>query len=213
MTLLEQLDAFGPEEVVVAREPAAGYTAVFVLHSTVLGPAVGGTRLRSYPSLEAALEDGLRLARGMTYKNALAGLPFGGGKSVILGPPPPDADARAELFRAHGRAIERLGGRYLTGEDVGTTTEDMAQVARETAHVGGLDAGMGDPSPSKRRAAVPPGWSAITSGPSSWVRGDAPECSAPNEIAATATSSHIVDIRAAGSARGAALVACRLGTH
>jgi leucine dehydrogenase len=147
MPLLEQLDAFGPEEVVVAREPAAHYTAVFVLHSTILGPAVGGTRLRTYPSLEAALADGLRLARGMTLKNALAGLPFGGGKSVVLGPPPPDADARVELFRAHGRAIERLGGRYLTGEDVGTTTEDMAQVARETAHVGGLDAGMGDPSP------------------------------------------------------------------
>ncbi|MBT8335171.1 MAG: leucine dehydrogenase [Gemmatimonadetes bacterium] len=147
MPLLEQLDAFGPEEVVVARDPGVGYTALFVLHSTVLGPAVGGTRLRSYPSLEAALGDALRLARGMTCKNALAGLPFGGGKSVILGPPPTDASARIELFRAHGRAIERLDGRYMTGEDVGTTTDDMAQVARETAYVGGLDEGMGDPSP------------------------------------------------------------------
>jgi leucine dehydrogenase len=147
MSWLERVEAFDPEEVVVAREPAHGYTALFVLHSTALGPAVGGTRLRAYPSLEAALDDGLRLARGMTYKNALAGLPFGGGKAVILGPAPGDSDARARLFRAHGRAIERLGGRFQTGEDVGTSTSDMAEVARETLHVGGLEVGMGDPSP------------------------------------------------------------------
>jgi leucine dehydrogenase len=147
MSLLERIDSFDPEEIVVAREPAAGYTGIFVLHSTRLGPAVGGTRLRSYPSFESAVADALRLARGMTYKNALAGLPFGGGKSVILGPAPGLDGARAALFRAHGRAIERLGGRYLTAEDVGTTTADMARVAEETVHVGGLEVGMGDPSP------------------------------------------------------------------
>jgi len=142
--LLEALESGGHERLIVSRDPSAGYTGIIAIHSTVLGPAVGGTRLRTYASFDEAVTDALRLSRGMTYKNAMAGLPFGGGKSVLLGPAPDD---RVGFFRAHARAIHQLGGAYRTGEDVGTSTDDMAVMAEITPYVAGLEAGMGDPSP------------------------------------------------------------------
>jgi len=148
MGLFETLTSpsFGHEQVLFCHDPAAGYRSIIAIHSTALGPAMGGTRLWRYAADEDALADALRLSRAMSYKNALAGLPAGGGKAVILrGDGPLD---RARLFQAHGRFIERLAGRYFTGEDVGTSTADMEIVRRETRHVGGLaHGGGGDPSP------------------------------------------------------------------
>ena len=137
------------ERVVSARDEVCGYRGIIAVHSTALGPAVGGTRLWPYASEAEALEDVLRLARGMTYKNALAGLPFGGGKSIIIG----DGRtlARAAIFRAHGRFVETFGGRYITAEDVGTSTADMDYVRQETSHVAGLADRSGDPSPATAR--------------------------------------------------------------
>ncbi len=139
----------GYERVAYAEEAEAGYRAFVAVHSTALGPAVGGTRLWRYGSRDEALTDALRLARGMTYKNALAGLEAGGGKAVILAPEP-IAD-RAALFRAHGRFVAHFGGSFSTGEDVGTGPDDMAHIARETPYVGGLAHGLGDPSPHTAR--------------------------------------------------------------
>lgn len=139
----------GFELVMRADDREVGYTGFIAVHSTALGPAVGGTRLWSYPSDADALADVLRLARGMTYKSALAGLPFGGGKSVIIRRN--GYVDRAALFRAHGRFVEALGGRYITGEDVGSSPDDMACVRAETRHVVGLAALSGDPSPHTAR--------------------------------------------------------------
>src|SRR5215469_2780443 len=139
----------GYERVLLAEDPAAGYQGIIALHSTVLGPAVGGTRLWRYADQEGALRDALRLSRGMTYKNALAGLPFGGGKSVII--ENVEIADRERLFRAHGRAIESLGGTYVTAEDVGTGPADMEIIRQETNYVGGLAARSGDPSPHTAR--------------------------------------------------------------
>jgi leucine dehydrogenase len=136
------------ERVLLAEEPAAGYRAIVALHSSRLGPAVGGTRRWRYPSDDAGLTDALRLARGMSYKNAVAGLPMGGGKAVILANGAPAS--RAELFQAHGRLVESLAGRYITAEDVGTSYEDMAFVRRETRYVAGLT----DPSPVTARGVL-----------------------------------------------------------
>jgi len=136
------------ERVLLAEEPAAGYRAIVALHSSRLGPAVGGTRRWHYSGDDAALADALRLARGMSYKNAMAGLPMGGGKSVILADGEPAS--RAELFQAHGRLVESLAGRYITAEDVGTSFEDMAFVRQETRYVAGLT----DPSPVTARGVV-----------------------------------------------------------
>ncbi|HLL74887.1 MAG TPA: Glu/Leu/Phe/Val dehydrogenase [Pyrinomonadaceae bacterium] len=142
---ITELGAGGHERVALCEDEGAGYRAVVAVHSTALGPALGGTRLWNYPSVEEAITDALRLSRGMTYKNALAGLPFGGGKSVVV------ADARTvdreRLFRAHGRFVETFNGIYVTAEDVGTTPADMELVARETCHVAGLSSRSGDPSP------------------------------------------------------------------
>ncbi len=138
----------GYERVLLAEEPAAGYRAIIALHSSRLGPAVGGTRRWRYTSDDAALADALRLARGMSYKNAMAGLPMGGGKSVILADGEPTS--RADLFRAHGRLVESLAGRYITAEDVGTSFEDMAFVRQETRYVAGLT----DPSPVTARGVL-----------------------------------------------------------
>ena len=125
------------------------YRGLIAIHSTKLGPAVGGTRFWKYESDEAAIKDLLRLARGMTYKNALAGIPFGGGKSIVLRP---EATIdREQIFRAHGRFVESFGGRYITAEDVGTNPDDMAIVRRETKHVAGLYGLSGDPSPFTAR--------------------------------------------------------------
>lgn len=144
---LREIQAAGWERVVEAREGA--YHALIALHSTVLGPAVGGTRLWRYASADDALHDVLRLSRGMTYKSALAGLDAGGGKSVILAPDM--IEDRAALFRAHGRAVQALGGAYVTADDVGTRAGDMDWIGQETAHVVGLSARSGDPSPRTAR--------------------------------------------------------------
>ncbi|HEV2734284.1 MAG TPA: Glu/Leu/Phe/Val dehydrogenase dimerization domain-containing protein [Longimicrobiaceae bacterium] len=147
--LIEEMRVPGYERVAYAEEPEAGYRAIVAVHSTALGPAVGGTRLWRYGSRDEALTDALRLARGMTYKNALAGLPAGGGKAVILAPE--TVADRAALFRAHGRFVAAFGGSFSTGEDVGTGPDDMAYIAEETPHVGGLAHGLGDPSPHTAR--------------------------------------------------------------
>jgi leucine dehydrogenase len=139
----------GYEIVVQGSDPEAGYDGIVAVHNTALGPAVGGTRYWSYAAEDEALNDVLRLARGMTYKNALAGLPFGGGKSVIVrnGDRPASGSAREKLFRAHGKLVENLGGQYITAEDVGTGPADMESILAETKHVAGLAARAGDPSP------------------------------------------------------------------
>jgi leucine dehydrogenase len=135
----------GHEQLVLCQDSASGYRGIIAVHSTVLGPALGGTRFWNYATDEEAIVDALRLARGMTYKNAVAGLNLGGGKSVIIGDNK-TAD-REMIFRAHGRFVESLGGRYITAEDVGTSTADMDYVHMETDYVSGLAGRSGDPSP------------------------------------------------------------------
>ena len=125
------------------------YRGFVAIHSTKLGPAVGGTRFWKYDTDEAAIQDLLRLARGMTYKNALAGLPLGGGKSIVLRPEGPFD--REKIFRAHGRFVETFGGSYITAEDVGTNPDDIAIVRQETEHAAGLYGLSGDPSPFTAR--------------------------------------------------------------
>jgi leucine dehydrogenase len=149
MEIFDMREFDGHEHVVFGHDAPTGLRAVIAIHSTALGPAAGGCRMWPYASTADALSDVLRLSRGMSYKNAMAGLPLGGGKSVIIG------DSRKgktpELFEAFGRLVESLGGRYITAEDVGTTTADMAHVARATRYVAGLGAAPGeaggDPGP------------------------------------------------------------------
>jgi leucine dehydrogenase len=145
MKLFDTIASMGHEQVVVCHDPAAGYRGIIAIHSTVLGPALGGTRFWQYASDDEAIVDALRLARGMTYKNAVAGLNLGGGKSVIIGDN--KTTDRELIFRAHGRFVESLGGRYITAEDVGTSTADMDYVHMETKSVSGLAGRSGDPSP------------------------------------------------------------------
>jgi valine dehydrogenase (NAD+) len=123
------------EQVVFCSDPSSGLHAIVAIHSTALGPALGGTRFRSYPSEEDALEDVLRLSRAMTYKNACAGLDHGGGKAVIIGDPA--KDKTEALLRAYGRFLASLGGRYVTACDVGTYVADMDVIARECRWVTG----------------------------------------------------------------------------
>jgi leucine dehydrogenase len=146
MELFELMASEGHEQVVFWAEPRFGYRGVIALHDTSLGPGLGGTRFWNYANETDAVVDALRLARGMTYKAAVTGLALGGGKSVIWGDPRGPVD-REMIFRAHGRAVESLGGRYITAEDVGTSPADMAFVALETEHVVGLEGTSGDPSP------------------------------------------------------------------
>lgn len=138
-----------PEGVHTLRDPDSGLEGLIVLHSTALGPAAGGCRLLHYQDASLMRADAFRLAEGMSYKNALAGLPMGGGKAVIR--LPQGAFSRQELFRAFGRAVDALGGRYITAEDVGTSVEDMQAVSEKTRFVAGLpsnsDGPGGDPSP------------------------------------------------------------------
>lgn len=141
------------EEVLMLKDAEAGLDGVIAVHSTVLGPGAGGCRLWHYADGEAAFSDAVRLAEGMSYKNALAGLPLGGAKAVLRRPQG-DFD-RAALFRAFGRAVARLDGRYVTAEDVGTGVADMEVVSGETRHVAGLAQRPGrpggDPSPHTAR--------------------------------------------------------------
>lgn len=145
MDTFAEMQTWGHEQVLLSHEPSCGYFGIIAIHDTTLGPALGGTRVWQYESTEAAIRDVLRLARGMTYKSAVAGLNLGGGKAVIIADPK-RAD-RESLFRAHGRFVETLGGRYITAEDVGTSPTDMEFVKRETKHVAGLLNLSGDPSP------------------------------------------------------------------
>ena len=138
-----------PVECVRLHDVGSGLDGFIAIHSTALGPGAGGCRVWNYPGLDDALTDAMRLAEGMSYKNALAGLPFGGAKAVLRRPAGEfDRDA---LFRAFGRAVNDLSGRYVTAEDVGTSVADMQRVAEETRHVAGLPASGeragGDPSP------------------------------------------------------------------
>ncbi len=143
------------EKVVFFHDAASGLKAIIAIHSNRLGPALGGIRMRAYASEDEALTDALRLAEAMTFKAAAAGLPLGGGKAVILGDP--SRDKSPQMLAAMGRCIESLHGRYIAAEDSGTTQEDMAVIARETAHVTGMpgsDGKRGDPSLSTARGVV-----------------------------------------------------------
>lgn len=148
-----RLPDFDHHEIVEVEENGAhGLKAVVAVHSTALGPASGGCRMWTYPRFEDAVGDALRLSRAMSFKNAVAHLPLGGGKAVIMGDP--RTDKTPDLFRAFGDLVERLDGRYTTAEDVGITPQDLAYVRERTAHVAGLQgdaAASGDPSPVTAR--------------------------------------------------------------
>jgi leucine dehydrogenase len=145
MDIFTHPDFDGHEQVVFSQNGRHGLRSIIAIHDTTLGPALGGCRIWDYETEADALCDVLRLSRGMSYKAALAGLALGGGKSVIL------ADSRTQktpgMMRAMGRAVERLGGRYIIAEDVGAEVADMDEIAKETRHVSGLSGGVGDPSP------------------------------------------------------------------
>ncbi|MDB9701652.1 leucine dehydrogenase [Salibacteraceae bacterium] len=145
---LSQMERMGHEQIVFCQDPYTGLKAIIGVHNTVLGPALGGTRMWSYADESAALTDVLRLSRGMTYKAAISGLNLGGGKAVIIG------DARTlkseALMRRFGAFVDSLDGKYITAEDVGMTTKDMEYIHMETDHVVGIPetlGGGGDPSP------------------------------------------------------------------
>jgi len=146
--IFEQMSEGEHEQIVFCNDPKTGLKAIIAVHDTTLGPSAGGTRMWRYAHEADALHDVLRLSRGMTYKNAAAGLNLGGGKAVIMG------DARKDksefLFRSFGKYIESLGGKYITAEDVGINPEDIKYIAMQTKHVAGkpeMMGGGGDPSP------------------------------------------------------------------
>lgn len=145
MTYMEEHDY---EQLVFCQDKNSGLKGVIAIHDTTLGPALGGTRMWTYDNEDDAIEDALRLAKGMTYKNAAAGLNLGGGKAVIIGDP--KKDKNPAMFRAFGRYIQSLSGRYITAEDVGTEVEDMDLIHMETDYVTGISpefGSSGDPSP------------------------------------------------------------------
>lgn len=147
MDVFQRIGGDDYEQVVFCHDRGSGLKAIVAVHSTRLGPALGGTRFYPYASEAAGLEDVLRLAKGMTYKAAAAGLDLGGGKAVIFGDP--SRDKTEALLRAYARHVDNLGGRYLTAEDVGTTQDDMDLVRKETRFVTGVSrelGGSGDPS-------------------------------------------------------------------
>jgi leucine dehydrogenase len=147
-SILDYMRRHGFKKLQLCNDNASGLRAVIAIHSTALGPAVGGLRMWTYPDEQAAIMDALRLARGMTYKYAAAGADLGGGKAVIIGDP--KRDKTEALLRTMGRMIDQLGGEYITGEDVGTTLEDMELIHSETDHVVTLPehcGGAGDISP------------------------------------------------------------------
>lgn len=148
MLNFDLINEMGHEQVVLCSDPNVGLRAIIAIHNTHLGPALGGSRMWTYKSDDAALLDALRLSKGMTYKAAVSGLNLGGGKTVIMGDP--EKDKSEGLFRSLGRYIESLNGRYITAEDVGTTVDDMEYVFMETSNVVGVGefhGGSGDPSP------------------------------------------------------------------
>lgn len=143
-TTLDLISEYQHQKVLFVNNQKAGLHAIIAVHNTNLGPAIGGCRLYPYQNLDAALFDVLRLSRGMSHKNAAAGLPCGGAKGVIIASP---AQKSPALFEAFGEAVQSLGGAYYTAEDVNTTTEDMNQVLHTTQYVVGRDTISGDPSP------------------------------------------------------------------
>lgn len=145
---LEWIEIEGYEAVIKITEPKSGLKAIISIHNTALGlPALGGTRIQPYPSFEQALEDVLRLSRGMTYKSSVAGVGYGGGKSVIIADP--KKEKTPELLKAFGEAVQLLEGRYICAEDVGSTLEDMLIIRQKTPYVVGLPhaKSSGNPSP------------------------------------------------------------------
>jgi leucine dehydrogenase len=148
MELFQQMADMGHERVLFCSSPEVGFNAIIAVHSTVLGPGLGGVRMHPYNSMDEALTDVLRLSRGMTYNAAAAGLNLGGGKAVILGDP--KKDKSEVLFRCFGRYVDSLGGLYITAEDVGTDVTDMENIYTETPWVTGVSpahGGSGDPGP------------------------------------------------------------------
>lgn len=146
--VIGRMEEFNHEQLLFCNDQATGLRAIIAIHDTTLGPALGGTRMWPYATEQDALNDVLRLSRGMTYKSALAGLDLGGGKAVIIG------DARTQkteaMFRRFGRFVESLNGRYITAEDVGMSVTEMVNIRKETSNVVGLPiemGGSGDPSP------------------------------------------------------------------
>ncbi len=143
--VIAQMSKYDHEQLLFCNDNATGLKAIIAVHNTVLGPALGGTRMWTYTNEMEALNDVLRLSRGMTYKNSISGLNLGGGKAVIIG------DARSmkseALFRRFGKFVNSLGGKYITAEDVGISPVDMTWVSMETDHVVGLPGKSGDPSP------------------------------------------------------------------
>ena len=147
-SILSYMEKYDFENLLICQDRAIGFKAVIAIHDTTLGPATGGCRMWQYPSEMEAMEDALRLARGMTYKYAAAGVNLGGGKAVIIGDP--YRKDREPVFRVLGKFINRLGGKYITGEDVGTTLKDMEYIRMETPYVVTLPTylgGAGDIAP------------------------------------------------------------------
>lgn len=143
--MFEQMGSAGLQDLHFCQDPQTGLQAIIAIHDTLRGPAIGGCRFIGYPSTDAAINDAIRLAKGMSYKAALAGLPHGGGKSVII--QPPHIQNRAALMRAFGHFVDSLQGRYITAMDSGTQVSDMDNIAKSTPYVTCTSA-MGDPSPS-----------------------------------------------------------------
>jgi len=143
--IFEAMSEKAHDQLVFWSDVTSGYRGLIAIHDTTLGPALGGTRFWNYDSEAEAITDVLRLARGMTYKAAITGLALGGGKSVIIGDN--HTTEREAIFRAHGRAVESLGGRYITAADVGTSVDDMEFLRKETEWVTGLHGRSGSPAP------------------------------------------------------------------
>ena len=145
MNIFSKMKEYDYEQLVFCQDKSTGLKAIIAIHDTTLGPALGGTRICEYETDEEAIEDALRLAKGMTYKNAALGLNLGGGKAVIIGDP---KKIKSEaLFRAFGRFVEGLNGRYITGEDMNATQQDASYINCETDYIVGLETGSGNPSP------------------------------------------------------------------
>ncbi len=143
--VINQMAQMGHEQILFCQDQASGLKAIIAVHNTTCGPALGGTRMWAYNNELEALNDVLRLSRGMTYKNAISGLNLGGGKAVIIGNS--KTDKSEALFRRFGQFVDSLAGKYITAEDVGISPKDMDYVNMETNHVVGLEGKSGDPSP------------------------------------------------------------------
>ncbi len=155
-SLMQEVESRGHEQLVVFHYPEVGLKAFVAVHNSVLGPALGGCRLRNYQNENEAIEDVLRLSEGMTYKSAIAGMPLGGGKACIW-IDPHFTEKRRELFNQFGKCVESLSGRYVTAEDMGTTEQDVAWVKEHTRFATGVsreEGGAGDPSPWTAKGVV-----------------------------------------------------------